>query len=141
MDEVGIMGTTYALWRRRASRAIAEYGITLNQLQLIQLARRRGAISPSAAAAELFWDRPTTTLVVRKCVQRLWLSLKPSRSDRRSSTLSLAGPGEELLDKLEVSRALYPEELGDPLDVLDMAERAEFRRMLDKVGRRAADVL
>ncbi len=140
MDEISSMGLTYALWRRRVSRALIPFGISFSQLQLIQLARRRGAISLSTAAAELSWDKPTMTLVAGKCVAHGWLSMKRSRSDKRSSSLSLAGQGEELLDKLEASRVLYPEAIGDPFDILDSAELAEFRRILDRVGRRAADV-
>jgi DNA-binding MarR family transcriptional regulator len=141
MNEIALMGLIYALWRRRASRAVTQHGISLNQMQLIQLARRRGSISLSAAAGELFWDRPTTTLVARKCMARKWLARSRSAVDRRSSKLSLTGLGEELLDAIEAERLLSPESLGDPLDVLDMAERAELRRMLDKVQRRALDVL
>jgi DNA-binding MarR family transcriptional regulator len=141
MDEIASMGLTYALWRRRASRALSPFGISFSQLQLIQLARRRGSVSLSIAAEELSWDRPTTTLVARKCLEKRWLSVKRSASDRRSSKIALAGEGEELLDRLEASRALYSESLGDPLDVLDFAERAELRRMLDKVERRARDIL
>ncbi len=141
MDEIALMGMTYALWRRKASRALSPYGISFSQLQLIQLARRRGSVSLSTAAAELFWDRPTTTLVARKCVGAGWLALKRSRTDRRSFMVALTGEGEELLDKLEAARTLSPESLGDPLDLLDSAERAELRRMLDKVRRRATDIL
>jgi DNA-binding MarR family transcriptional regulator len=53
----------------------------------------------------------------------------------------LTGQGEELLDRIEAERLLWPENLGDPLDVLDSGERAELRRMLDKILRRAKDVL
>ncbi len=81
------------------------------------------------------------TLVARKCVAKKWLAVMRSRSDRRSSKLSLSGLGEELLDSVEAARALSPESLGDPLDLLDSAERVELRRMLDKVLRRAKDVL
>jgi DNA-binding MarR family transcriptional regulator len=141
MDEIATMGLTYALWRRRASRALNYRAISFSQLQLIQLARRRGAISLSAAAAELFWDRPTTTLVAKKCFAKGWLSRHSSSVDRRSAKLSLTGQGEELLDRIEAERLLWPESLGDPLDVLDSDERAELRRMLDKILRRATDVL
>jgi DNA-binding MarR family transcriptional regulator len=141
MDEIASMGLTYARWRRRASRALGTIAISFGQLQLIQLARRRGAIVLSAAAVELSWDRPTTTLVARKCIARGWLSRNRSSADRRSSKLALTGQGEELLDRIEAERLLWPESLGDPLDVLDSAERAELRRMLDKILRRAEDVL
>jgi DNA-binding MarR family transcriptional regulator len=141
MDEIESMGLTHLLWRRRASHALRGYAISFSQLQLIQLARRRGAIILSAAAAELSWDRPTTTLVARKCIAQGWLSRNRSQADRRSSKLSLTGQGEELLDRIEAERLLWPENLGDPLDVLDSMERAELRRMLDKILRRAEDVL
>jgi DNA-binding MarR family transcriptional regulator len=141
MDEIALMGLVYSLWRRSASRALSPHGISFSQLQLIQLARRRGSISLSTAAAELSWDRPTTTLVARKCLDHGWLSQKRSRSDRRSFMIALTGQGEELLDRLEAAQTLSAESMGDPLDLLDSEERAELRRMLDKVRRRAADVL
>jgi DNA-binding MarR family transcriptional regulator len=141
MEELVAMGMIYARWRRRASRGLAAFGITLDQYDLIQLARRRGAISPSIAADELGWDRPTTTLVVRKCVAAGWLDRSRSVADHRSVRLALSGYGEELLDSIEAARLFGPPELGDPLDVLDSGERVEFRRMLDKSLRRSRDVL
>ncbi len=134
------MMTVQSLWRKRASHALEEYGITVPQFFLIQLARRLGAIRPSEAAEELASDRPTMTLVARKCVARGWLSRSRVKLDRRSHRLSLTGLGEELLDRIEAARALSAESLGDPLDVLDSAERAQFLRALDKVQRRARDL-
>ena len=80
------------------------------------------------------------TLVARKCVAGKWLSRRPSAADRRSSKLALTGQGEELLDKMEAERVLAPETIGDPFDILDSAERAELRRLLDKAQRRAQDL-
>ena len=141
MDEIELMGSVFLARRRRFAERLRVFAITLPQFNLIQLARRRGAISLSAAAVELSWDRPTTTLVARKCVASKWLSRKRSYSDRRSFKLSLTGHGEELLDRIESDRLLWPESLGDPLDILDSKERAELFRILDKVHRRAQDVL
>lgn len=135
-----MMMIVQSLWRKRASVALEEFRITLPQYLLIQLARRRGAIRPSEAAEELASDRPTITLVARKCIARGWLSRRGVKLDRRSHRLSLTGQGEELLDRIEAARALSPEVLGDPLDVLDSEERAQFLRALDKVQRRARDL-
>jgi len=140
MDGVRLMGMIQSLWRRRAQAALEEFGITLPQFLLIQLARRRGAIRPSEAALELASDRPTMTLVARACVARGWLDKRRVTQDHRSHLLSLTGQGEELLDKVEAARVLSPEVLGDPLDVLDSDERAQFLRALDKVQRRARDL-
>ncbi len=134
------MMVVQSLWRKRASSALEEYGITVPQFFLIQLARRRGAIRPSEAAEELASDRPTMTLVARKCVARGWLSRRGVKLDRRSHLLRLTGLGEELLDRIEAARVLGPETLGDPLDVLGSEERAQFLRALDKVQRRARDL-
>jgi len=134
------MMVVQSLWRKRASAALEEYGITLPQFFLIQLARRRGAIRPSEAAEELASDRPTLTLVARKCVARGWLSQRRVKLDRRSHRLNLTGLGEELLDRIEPARVLNSEALGDPLDILDSEERAQFLRALDKVQRRARDL-
>lgn len=134
------MMTIQSLWRKRASAALEEFGITVPQFFLIQLARRRGAIRPSEAAEELASDRPTLTLVARKCVARGWLIRRGVKLDRRSHLLRLTGQGEELLDRIEAAQVLSPEALGDPLDVLDSEERAQFLRALDKVQRRARDL-
>jgi len=61
--------------------------------------------------------------------------------DRRSTKVSLTGHGEEVLDRVEAARILWPELLGDPLDILDSSERNELRRMLDRVERRSRDIL
>jgi DNA-binding MarR family transcriptional regulator len=141
MNDLSTMGMVHALWRRQVQRSLSGFGITFSQYQLIHLARRRGATSPSAAAAELGWDRPTTTLVLRKCLAAGWLWRSRSAADRRSARLVLSGQGEELLDKIEAARPFDPPMTADPLDVLDSEERAKLRRMLDKIQRRALDIL
>lgn len=141
MDCFLLMGLIFGRWRRQAGRFLTAFGITPVQYLLIRLARRRGAISPSSAAQELGSDRPTLTLVARTCLEKGWLLRKDSSTDGRSYKLQLTGLGEELLDRIEASHALSPRRLGDPLDVLDSEERAEFLRLLDKVSRRAADVM
>jgi len=94
----------------------------------------------SAAAGELGMDKPTLSLVARKCVEAGWLTRTDSMTDRRASRLSLSGLGEELLDKIEALRLFSPESLGDALDVLGSEERSELKRMMDRVSRRARDV-
>ena len=134
------MGSVFFARRRRSAERIRVFEITLPQFSLIQLARRRGAISPSSAASELSCDRPTATLIAQKCVSRGWLARRRSEMDRRSFRLELSGEGEELLDRIEASRALSPGSLGDPLDVLSSGEREVFKKALEKIQRRALDV-
>src|SRR5512142_1527482 len=101
MDEIDVMGSIFLARKRRSASRLRRFEITLPQLHLIQLARRRGAISPSAAAAELACDRPTATLITKKCIARGWLSSHRAGADRRSTRLELSGEGEELLDRIE----------------------------------------
>ena len=140
MDEIRLMGSVFYAMRRRSAERIRSFGITLSQLHLVQLARRRGHITPSAAAAELALDRPTATLVAQKCVARGWLVRKRSVADRRSSRLELSGEGEELLDRIEAERLFSAASLGDPLDVLSPSEREAFRSALVRVEARARDL-
>ena len=135
-----MMGLAYGLWRRKASAALEPFGITFQQYQLVRQARRKGALILSAAAGELGMDKPTWSLVARKCVEGGWLTRTDSMTDRRASRLSLSGLGEELLDKIEALRLFSPESLGDALDVLGSEERSELKRMMDRVSRRARDV-
>lgn len=134
------MGSVFFARRRHSAERIRAFGITLTQFYLIQLARRRGAISPSAAATELSCDRPTATLVAQKCVSRGWLVRKRSAADGRSSRLVLSGEGEELLDRIEAAKLFAALSLGDPLDVLDPEERAVFRSTLEKIESRAREL-
>jgi DNA-binding MarR family transcriptional regulator len=140
MEEYLMMGLAYGLWRRKAQSALEKFGISFQQYQLVRQARRRGALILSAAARELGMDKPTLSLVARKCVDSGWLSRTDVMADKRASRLSLSGLGEELLDRIEASGLFSPESLGDALDVLGSEERAELRRMMDRVSRRARDV-
>ena len=121
--------------RRRAEAASARgCGMTRAEYWLVGLARRRGHVSLSEAAAELGWDRPSCTLVSRRCVKAGWLRRERSESDRRSSLLSLTGEGEELLDRVEARRLSTSERPYDPLAVLDEEERLLLRRLLEKAA-------
>ena len=135
-----MMGLAYSVWRRKASAALEAFGISFQQYQLVRQARRRGALTLSAAAKELGMDKPTLSLVARKCVDAGWLSRTDILTDKRASRLSLTGQGEELLDRIEASGLFAPEILGDALDVLGSEERSELKRMMDRVSRRAKDV-
>jgi DNA-binding MarR family transcriptional regulator len=140
MDEIGLMGDIFTNRRRRMAHRLRSFGITLSQFYLIQLARKKGAISPSAAAEGLSCDRPTATLVAQKCVAGGWLNRKRSKRDRRSALLTLSGQGEELLDRIESAQILLSTSLGDPLDVLAPEEAEAFRSSLAKVLARSAQL-
>jgi DNA-binding MarR family transcriptional regulator len=140
MDEITLMGSIFTARRRSAADRLRAFEITLQQLHLIQLARRRGAVSPSAAAAELSCDRPTMTLVVEKCLARGWLARRRVEADRRSCRLELTGEGEELLDSIERARLLSASSLGDPLDVLGHEERKAFALALARVEARSRQI-
>jgi DNA-binding MarR family transcriptional regulator len=140
MDEIELMNSLVLSLRRRSADWLRNFGITLPQFRLILLARHKGAITPSAAAEELSSDRPTATLMARKCVSRGWLRRRRVDSDRRSVKLVLTGEGEELLDRIERARLLSPTLSGDPFDALNSEERAAFRSALARVGARAAEL-
>jgi DNA-binding MarR family transcriptional regulator len=141
MDEIAIMGSVFLIRRRRSAELIRVFGITLSQFYHIQLARRRGAISPSTAATALDCDRPTATLVAQKCVSRGWLERRRAETDRRSSRLELSGEGEELLDRIEAARLFSTDSIGDPLDVLSSGERDVLRASLERIEARARQLL
>jgi DNA-binding MarR family transcriptional regulator len=129
-----------AAWRRKAGERLRPFGITLAQYELIRNARIWGSLALSAAADDLDWDRPTLSVVAGKCLAAGWLERRRSAEDRRSSRIVLAGPGEELLDRIEAASLFGREALGDPFDVIGTDERATVARLLDKVARRAGDL-
>ncbi|MDP3177346.1 MAG: MarR family winged helix-turn-helix transcriptional regulator [Spirochaetaceae bacterium] len=136
MDVIGTMGRIVLSRRRFQTEALRPFGITFMQFHLIALARRRGALRPSDAAAELSCDRPTASVIAENCVAQGWLVRRRSASDRRSRRLLLTGEGEELLDRIEAAQVLSPRD-GDPLDALDEAEKEAFLVSLELVMRRA----
>ena len=150
MDEIGRMGRIFLGRRRRLSQIIRPFGISLDQLHFIRLARRRGAVTPSEAARELFCDRPTATVIANNCVARGWLRRRRSVEDRRSAHYELIGAGEELLDRIEAAGSSSDggsepglaarETVGDALDVLSAEERAAFDAALAKVHGRAMEL-
>jgi DNA-binding MarR family transcriptional regulator len=137
MDEIALMGSIYKARKRVYTDRLRRFEISLPQLHLVQLARRRRALSHAAAALALDCDRPTLTVVARHCIEKGWLRRRPSPTDRRSALLELTGSGEELLDRIEASRLLAEAGLGDALDVLDKDERQGLALMLERVKTRA----
>jgi DNA-binding MarR family transcriptional regulator len=150
MDEIGEMGHIFLARRRRLAQMIRSFGISLDQLHYIRLARRRGAISPSEAARELFCDRPTATVIANNCVAKGWLRRRRSEADHRSSRLELSGAGEELLDRIEAAGSSSDggaepgisagETVGDALDILSAEERVAFAAALSRVHERAMEL-
>jgi DNA-binding MarR family transcriptional regulator len=140
MEAFDLMWRIGAAYRRRAAAALRPFGITFAQYELIAIARRRGALSPSVAAKELGWDRPTLTVVARSCGDAGWLKRSRAGLDRRAARLQLTGAGEEILDRIEAAKPFAVETLGDPLDVISAEERGNLARLLDRVSRRAGDV-
>jgi DNA-binding MarR family transcriptional regulator len=140
MDEISEMGTIFLLRRRFLGERLRGYGISVKQLQLIRIARRRGSVSPSDAALEMFCDRPTASVIVKNCLGKGWLRRRKSRSDGRSQVLVLSGAGEELIDRIDRMEASRPAALAEALESLEPAERAQFRAALDKVLVRASAI-
>lgn len=140
LDAIDLMGRIAAAKRRRAADVLRSFGMSLPQYSLITLARRRGPISPSAAAMELGYDRPTIAVVLRNCVHAGWLARSRSSSDRRSRRLELTGVGEEILDRIEAGRPFAASNFGDPLDILDGEERLAMVQNLERILRRASDI-
>lgn len=140
------MGIIYAVHRRHAAEFLRPFGITLLQLDLIRLARQRGSVTPSFAASELACDRPTLTLISRKCLKNGWLYTRPSEGDRRSFRLCLTGEGEDLIDRIDAARVAASSstreegEHRDALDVLGAEERLALRSMLSRILERAEEL-
>ena len=140
METFDLMWRVGGGWRRVAGAALRPFHMTLAQYELTWLTRRRGALPPSVAAAELGWDRPTLSLVARGCLAAGWLKRTRSSKDRRGASLELSGKGEELLDRIESRKPFAVEALGDSLDIIGSDERALLARLLDRVARRAGDL-
>jgi len=140
MDEYLSMSVAFSLWRRRVGQELQAYGITFHQYMLVRLVWNKRGLSLSSAAWELGMDRPSMSLVARSCVAAGWLRRDTPISDKRSSRLALTGRGEELLDRIDAEGRILPGAIPDALDILDSAGKADLRRLLDRVARRARDI-
>ncbi|HEY9055497.1 MAG TPA: MarR family transcriptional regulator [Rectinemataceae bacterium] len=140
MDEYLSMSVAFSLWRRRVGQELQAYGITFHQYMLVRMVWSKRDLTLSAAALELGMDKPSMSLVARKCLASGWLERRASTSDKRAYRLSLTGKGEELLDRIDAEGRLLPGAIPDALDILDSAGKADLRRLLDRVARRARDL-
>jgi DNA-binding MarR family transcriptional regulator len=125
---------------RMARRLRQEAGAQLSPSATAALAtiERHGPLTPSELAARERVQRPTVTRVLARLEEDGLISRAADPADRRSSLVSVSGPGRELLAAMRTRKDAY---LARRLDALDPEDRealaraaAVLERMLEEGG-------
>src|SRR5262245_28259163 len=132
----------FSIIARRQTRCLAEmhadtFGLSVNGWKLLSVIEYFGPLSASDAGAHTSLEPAKVTRGIDALAEQGLVLRREDPVDRRRTILSLSAKGKRIHDKIEqVSRALEQE----LLRVLSSAEREALDRVLDKLGRRSAEV-
>ncbi|MFN8720704.1 MAG: MarR family winged helix-turn-helix transcriptional regulator [Rhodospirillales bacterium] len=126
----------------RVSRALAEvyearFGITPSEWRLIAILARFGPMSANGVCARSAMDKVQVSRAVARAGAAGLVDRRIDHEDRRRSVLSLTGQGRAVHDRIV---PLAREVEARLLDGLDAGERALLSALIDRLGRRAADL-
>ena len=126
----------------RVSRALAEvyearFGITPSEWRLIAILARFGPMSANGVCDRSAMDKVQVSRAVARAGAAGLVDRRIDHEDRRRSVLSLTGQGRAVHDRIV---PLAREVEARLLDGLDAGERALLSALIDRLGRRAADL-
>jgi DNA-binding MarR family transcriptional regulator len=126
----------------RVSRALAEvyearFGITPSEWRLIAILARFGPMSANGVCDRSAMDKVQVSRAVARAGAAGLVARRIDHEDRRRSVLSLTGRGRAVHDRIV---PLAREVEARLLDGLDAGERALLSALIDRLGRRAADL-
>lgn len=126
----------------RVSRALAEvyearFGITPSEWRLIAILARFGPMSANGVCDRSAMDKVQVSRAVARAGAAGLVDRRIDHEDRRRSVLSLTGQGRTVHDRIV---PLAREVEARLLDGLDAGERALLSALIDRLGRRAADL-
>jgi DNA-binding MarR family transcriptional regulator len=126
----------------RVSRALAEvyearFGITPSEWRLIAILARFGPMSANGVCDRSAMDKVQVSRAVARAGAAGLVARRIDHEDRRRSVLSLTGQGRTVHDRIV---PLAREVEARLLDGLDAGERALLSALIDRLGRRAADL-
>ena len=99
LDEI-LFGALQAIYRFERVK-VARFGLTYEQIYLLQFLRRHGPLAMSDIAAEMKIPLSTATRLIDRMERRRLLSRRQSRGDKRSRIVSIAANGEHLVRTVE----------------------------------------
>ncbi len=126
----------------RVSHALAEvyearFGITPSEWRLIAILARFGPMSANGVCDRSAMDKVQVSRAVARAGAAGLVDRRIDHEDRRRSVLSLTGQGRAVHDRIV---PLAREVEARLLDGLDAGERALLSALIDRLGRRAADL-
>ena len=107
------------------------FDVTLGEWRVLGNIKSCAPLTLSSLARVMFVDKGQLSRMVGALVQRGWVRETPSRTDRRTATLSLSAAGRRQHDRIFVFAQERNQVL---LTVLDPSERRELHRLVDKLA-------
>jgi DNA-binding MarR family transcriptional regulator len=111
---------------------IAGKRLTLSQLKILKLVDLGGGRNIGDVAAFLGVSNAAASKTVDRLVHRKYLRRAEGRTDRRSTELSLAAPGQKLLHRYETLKRRKLAQVFDGLDPSDVRRTTDYLEQLTK---------
>lgn len=124
--------------RAFANRYEAEFGLSIPEWRLMAVLGDEGRLSTQALIARTEMDRVKVSRAVIRLADKGLIDRTSHPEDQRAQLLSLSAKGQALYQQI-VPRALALQ--GELAGALTPAELSALSRILDKVHRRAAELL
>ncbi len=99
MDEI-LFGALQAIYRFERAK-VHHFGLTYEQIYLLQFLRRAGPAAMSDIAAEMQIPLSTATRLIDRMEKRHLLKRRQSHGDKRSRIVEIATGGEKLVEAVE----------------------------------------
>jgi len=99
LDEI-LFGALQAIYRFERAK-VERFGLTYEQIYLLQFLRRKGPAAMGDIAAEMKIPVSTATRLIDRMEKRRLLQRRQSRGDKRSRIVQIAAEGENLVQAVE----------------------------------------
>jgi len=99
LDEI-LFGALQAIYRFERAK-VERFGLTYEQIYLLQFLRRKGPAAMGDIAAEMKIPLSTATRLIDRMEKRRLLQRRQSRGDKRSRIVQIAAEGENLVQAVE----------------------------------------
>lgn len=129
-----LLKIVYMMLRRELEGRTREAGLTQAQWSALGILYHFPGATNSDLEQILLVERPSVTSLIQGMERKGWIVRADNPEDARSKRIYLTGSGKELAEKTRELAAIADEQV---LGVLTEDERAELRRLLEKVIRSA----
>ncbi|MFT8352286.1 MarR family winged helix-turn-helix transcriptional regulator [Clostridium saccharoperbutylacetonicum] len=124
-------------WRRFNQKRLVIYGITIQQMALLNELYKNESLSPNEIADYLHCDRPTASVIIKNLEKKDWIYRKKDEKNAKYHKIIILEKGKEVLEK--VNSSVQPLTIS-PFDVLTSEESDQLFYLLKKCEDRMKEI-